>query len=26
VEGTTFTDERPGTVFRAGRDTATPAM
>ena len=25
-EGTTFTDERPGTVFRAGRDTATPAL
>ncbi len=26
VEGTTFTDERPGTVFRAGRDTVTPAL
>ena len=26
VEGTTFTDERPGTVFRAGRDTATPTL
>ena len=26
VEGTSFTEERPGTVFRAGRDTATPAL
>jgi len=26
VEGTKFTDERPGTVFRAGRDTTTPAL
>jgi N-acyl-D-aspartate/D-glutamate deacylase len=26
VEGTEFTDARPGTVFRAGRDTETPAL
>jgi N-acyl-D-aspartate/D-glutamate deacylase len=26
VEDASFTDERPGTVFRAGRDTATPAL
>jgi N-acyl-D-aspartate/D-glutamate deacylase len=26
VEHTKFTDERPGTLFRAGRDTATPAL
>jgi N-acyl-D-aspartate/D-glutamate deacylase len=26
VEDRVFTDERPGTVFRAGRDTATPVL
>jgi N-acyl-D-aspartate/D-glutamate deacylase len=26
VEGAEFTDARPGTVFRAGRDTETPAL
>jgi N-acyl-D-aspartate/D-glutamate deacylase len=26
VEGTAFTDERPGTVLRAGRDTETPSL
>jgi N-acyl-D-aspartate/D-glutamate deacylase len=26
VEGTDLTDERPGTLLRAGRDTVTPAL